>query len=124
LIDWDFAEPRRPVEDVAEVAWYFVPLRGEAGWRAAGWQAVPNLGARLGVLCAAYGRYEVAEVLDALNELQRRETQRTIMLGSTGVSPWDKFLARGDVEQFDDEHAWLSENRAALIDAANTGRDK
>jgi thiamine kinase-like enzyme len=29
LIDWDFAEPGLPLTDLAQLALYFVPLRGE-----------------------------------------------------------------------------------------------
>jgi hypothetical protein len=119
FIDWEFAEPRRRIEDVAEVAWYFVPLRGERGWREAGWRAAPDLGTRLGVLCAAYGEYAPADLLDAVSEHQQFEQRRTIELGGAGVSPWDVFLGRGDVEQMDDEQAWLDDCRTELIDAAN-----
>ena len=55
MIDWEFVEPRWPIEDVAEVAWYFVPLQGQRVWREAGFAAPPRFGRRLAVLCRATG---------------------------------------------------------------------
>jgi Phosphotransferase enzyme family len=93
LIDWEFAEPRWPVEDVAEVAWYFVPLQGPGVWREAGFTETPPFGRRLSVLCEAYGGFMVEEVVDALIQRQQLERRRTLELGGSGVSPWARFLA-------------------------------
>jgi hypothetical protein len=115
LIDWEFAEPRWPIEDVAELAWYFVPLQGPRVWREAGFTQTPQFGRRLSRLCEAYGEFTVEEVVDALLQRQRLERERTVELGGSGVSPWARFLARGDVAQFDEEHAWLRGQRDRLI---------
>jgi hypothetical protein len=115
LIDWEFAEPRFPVEDLAEVAWYFVPLQGARTWREAGFESAPDFARRLALLCDAYGAFSVAEVVNALLRRQQLERQRTLELGARGVSPWNRFLARGDVAQFDDEHAWLERHRHELV---------
>ena len=120
LIDWEFAEPRWPIEDVAEVAWYFVPLQGPRVWREAGFAAPPEFSRRLAVLCRAYGHFSVTDVVDALLERQQLERQRTIDLGGAGVPPWDAFLVRGDVEQFDQEHSWLTRVRQELIAGGDT----
>jgi Ser/Thr protein kinase RdoA (MazF antagonist) len=53
FIDWDFAEPRRPIDDLAEVAWWLVPLAPERLWQAAGFEREPDRVARLVQLCAA-----------------------------------------------------------------------
>jgi hypothetical protein len=115
LIDWEFAEPRVPVEDVAEMAWYFVPLQGARVWREAGFGAAPDFARRPTVLCDAYGTFTVDEVVDALLRRQQLERQRTLELGARGVSPWNRFLARGDMAQFDEEHAWLERHRHDLV---------
>ena len=115
LIDWEFAEPRWPIEDVAETAWYFVPLQGARVWREAGFEVAPQFGRRLAVLCEAYNDFTVEEVVDALLRRQQLERQRTIDLCADGVSPWNRFLARGDVKQFDQEHAWLELHRDDLV---------
>jgi hypothetical protein len=116
LIDWDFAEPRRPVEDLAEVAWYFVPLQGRRIWKQAGFREPPEARDRLHVLCDTYGRFSPREVVNALEKRQRLERSRTRTLGSAGHHPWATFLARGDVEQMDEESRWLAEHRNELID--------
>jgi hypothetical protein len=115
LIDWEFAEPRWPVEDVAELAWYFVPLQGPRVWRDAGFEAVPDFARRVAVVCDAYGTFTVAEVVDALVRMQQLERQRTLEFGVRGISPWNRFLARGDVAQFDEEHAWLRRHHHELV---------
>ncbi|WP_018349730.1 aminoglycoside phosphotransferase family protein [Longispora albida] len=104
FIDWDFAEPGEPIEDLAHLAWYAVPLRGPA----------PGARERLELLCSVYGAEPVA-VLDALAGLQRRERERIVRLGTEGIAPWDSFLERGDVRQIDAEAAWLAGNRESLL---------
>lgn len=114
LIDWDFAEPGRPLDDVAQMAWYLVPLRGQSHWRAAGFGRRPDLRARLTALCEAYGAAPEA-VLTTLSEIQTQEMKRTKELAQRGVEPWVTFAARGDVEKIADEHAWLATQRDYLI---------
>ena len=38
LIDWDGAQPRRPIDDLAAIAWHFVPLGPDAFLSACGFQ--------------------------------------------------------------------------------------
>ncbi len=114
LIDWDSAEPGTVLADVAELAWYAVPLRGEAGWQAAGFQTRPDLRSRLEALCNGYGRFSPAEVLDALMEVQAVARARTQTFGAAGRQPWATFLDRGDVDVYDQETAWLQEHRHHL----------
>ena len=109
VIDWDFVEPGNPIEDVAQLAWYAVPLRGEAQCRMAGFDQVPDLRARLQVLCKACS-VTPAAVLDALAERQATEMRRTADLGQRGVAPWDAFLGRGDLHEFTAEAVWLVEH--------------
>jgi hypothetical protein len=114
FIDWDFAEPAPPLWDLAQAAWYFVPLRPpELGWQAAGFPTEPDLCERLAILCSAYGA-DVVDVLDALATLQQVELDRTIELGTQGVWPWRHYLDRGDVGAIRSEAEWLAANRASL----------
>lgn len=107
LLDWDLAEPAERVTDVAQMVWYFVPLRGERGWREAGFEARPDFWHRLHVLCEEYGDFSPAEVLEALAELQQLDLERTRELGGNGVYPWSLFWDRGGMELLRDESAWL-----------------
>ena len=105
LIDWDFATPGYPVDDVAEVAWYCVPLRPAQRCAEAGVNPddVPH---RFATLCEAYGIAE-SEVIAALINLQQSEIARTQQLGSQQLEPWATFKARGDVEEMTNELNWL-----------------
>ncbi len=107
LLDWDLAEPAERIVDVAQMAWYFVPLRGERGWREAGFDVRPDFWHRLEVLCDEYGEVRPAEVLAALDELQKLDVKRTAELGGNGVYPWSLFWDRGGMDLLQDEANWL-----------------
>lgn len=115
LIDWDFAEPGYPVEDVAQLAWYTVPLRGDDHFRLAGFGSKPDTRGRLHLLCDAYGTAPSA-VLDALDALQAEEIRRTTEYGGRGIAPWAAFLAQGDAAKIGAEAAWLAAQRLRLCD--------
>lgn len=115
LLDWDFAEPAPPLWDVAQAAWYAVPLRGgDKGWQVSGFTAEPDHRHRLDVLCRAAGA-DPAAVLDALVRLQATERARTLDLGTAGVEPYAGFLGRGDLAELDAEAAWLRDRRTRLL---------
>lgn len=114
LIDWDFCEPGTCLEELAQVAWYCVPLRGADRIGGAGFTEMPNLRARLHLLCATYDTTP-ALVVAALTVLQRKEMLRTTTLAQRGLYPWTHFRARGDVEEFTAEAAWLTAHTAALV---------
>jgi len=107
LLDWDLAEPAERIVDVAQMAWYFVPLRGEIGWEEAGFEKRPDFRHRLEVLCEEYGEFSPAEVLAAVLELQSLDLKRTKQLGGGGMYPWSLFWDRGGMQLLRDEHAWL-----------------
>ncbi|GAB1511715.1 phosphotransferase [Actinophytocola sp. KF-1] len=113
FIDWDFAAPGHVVDDLAQLAWYAVPLRPVDQQRRA--QIEPGaLKSRLTALCAAYGTAPAA-VLTALDVLQSREAARIERLGPHGDEPWATFLTRGDATEMRAEQAWLRAERASLL---------
>lgn len=115
LLDWDFAEPAPPLWDLAQLAWYGIPLRGrDKGWQACGFSAAPDIAHRLRVLCDAYGA-EPEQVLAALVEAQACERDRIITLGGAGLHPYSFFLERGDLAELDGESAWLREHWDTLL---------
>lgn len=67
LIDWDGARPDLPINDLASVAWNFVPLGPDDVIRACGFTAPFDRGRRLRVLCDAYGLADRVEILSALS---------------------------------------------------------
>lgn len=114
LIDWDFAEPAPPLWDLAQAAWYGVPLfRADSGWRSCGFTTEPDRRHRLAVLCHAFGA-DPAAVLSALADLQAVELDRVQRLGRAGIAPYDAFLVRGDAAELATEQAWLATHREQL----------
>ncbi|MFJ2861923.1 phosphotransferase [Kitasatospora sp. NPDC087314] len=114
FIDWDFAAPGHALDDLAQLAWYAVPLRPLDQQHRASVTGADTLRARLHLLCAAYGAHPEA-VLDALDALQSREATRIERLGGQGDEPWATFLARGDSTEMWAEQHWTRSERAALL---------
>jgi hypothetical protein len=109
LIDWDGAQPDLPINDLAAVAWHFVPLGPDGFLRACGFDAPFSTGHRLRVLCDAYGLADRAAILPALNLVKQ--------LGPAKLRYWQPIrplvgaahmrAAAGDLE-------WLDQNMDAL----------
>lgn len=67
LIDWDKAQPNLPINDLASIAWHFVPLGPDDIIRATGFTEPFATARRLRVLCDAYGLVDRLAILPALN---------------------------------------------------------
>jgi hypothetical protein len=113
-IDWDFAAPGHALDDLAQLAWYAVPLRPIEQQRRAQISGKRTLRSRLNALCAAHGASPAA-VLDALDAVQSREAERIERLGRQGHEPGVTFLARGDVAEMVAERSWLRSQRTVLL---------
>ncbi|MFH8383380.1 phosphotransferase [Kitasatospora sp. NPDC018058] len=117
FIDWDFAAPGHALDDLAQLAWYAVPLRPAEQQRRAAITGEHTLRNRLHALCTAYGA-QPASVLDALDAVQSHEAERIERLGRQGHHPWAVFLARGDAAEMAAERSWLRSERAALLNGS------
>lgn len=116
LIDWDMAEPAPPWWDIGQAAWYCVPLiAGERHRINCGFTSTPDLGHRFAVLCEAFGLAAPGDVYDALLAVMDRERHVLQTLGAAGVAPFRDFLARGDLEQLDDDQQRLHRWRSAIL---------
>lgn len=107
IIDWDFAEPGERITDLAQMAYYFVPLRGEKGWQQAGFTERPDLHKRLHILCESYGEFKVHQILHAVLKLLEEELRRLRELGGNNIEPWASFLRRGDTDEIISDINWL-----------------
>jgi len=87
VIDWDFAEPGLPIEDVAQMAWYSVPLRQTRAHEEAEIESEEDQHRRFRLLCESYGTHP-GSVIGALLELQRKEIERIVQYGGSGLAPW------------------------------------
>ena len=84
LFDWDFAEPGDPLTDVAQLAWYAVPLTTNARLNDIGFDKLPDLRDRLRILCMANAT-SPRQVVSRLVELQAEEQRRVVEWGPQGV---------------------------------------
>ncbi|WP_217544837.1 phosphotransferase [Streptomyces sp. GbtcB6] len=115
VIDWDLAIPGEALDDLAQLAWYSVPLRLPDRQRRVGYGAGgAPLARRLRLLCEAYGA-DPANVLDALARLQYDETERIARLGPLGADPWAAFLRQDFIPDIEEERAWALARRAELL---------
>ena len=115
LVDWDLAEPGFPITDLAQLAYYFVPLRGERGWREAGFSDTPDYVRRLDVICAGYGAFSPADVISELLNLHNTEQNRITELGAQGLYPWDTWLADGWIAGIEADRLWLEGELGYLV---------
>jgi Phosphotransferase enzyme family len=95
FIDWDFAEPAQPVADLAEMAFFVIPMRDDKHSVACGFGGPVDRRTRLWTLCDAYGFDDVSAVVDQVESYWELEIARTTEFGPKGIHPWAGFLARG-----------------------------
>ena len=107
LIDWDFAEPGERLTDLAQMALYFVPLRGDAHALECGFQSTDDLPHRLDTLCSAYGRFNSFEVVREIERLQLASMREVEERAAEGRYPWTMFRDNGEIERAAEEVAWL-----------------
>jgi Ser/Thr protein kinase RdoA (MazF antagonist) len=102
FIDFDGAQPGAPVTDLASAAWAFVPLAPPGQLRQAGFDPVPDIGARLRLFVDSYGLADRQSILPALTaaRLDAAEAIRAWGLGPAGAADKLEFTA-GDLRWLD-----------------------
>jgi hypothetical protein len=114
VIDWDMAEPGRPLMDVAFLALHLVPLRSNELPRPSGFDGEPPRSRRLALLCESYGDVDPKDVIDAVFAHHARDRERTVTWGTEGREPWATFLRHGDLDLIDADTVWLARNAELL----------
>lgn len=107
LIDWDFAEPGEAITDLAQMALYFVPLRGEQYWRECGFPERPDFAHRIAVICDTYGDFTPDAVVREIERLQQVSMDEIATRAAEGRYPWTMFRDNGEIERTNAEVAWL-----------------
>lgn len=107
LVDWDLAEPGLPLTDLAQLAYYAVPLRAGDHWRHAGFASQPDIVHRLQVIAATYGDVDPDHILVELRSLLDGESTRISQLGEHGVYPWTTWYESGEHYVFQADKRWL-----------------
>lgn len=115
VIDWDFAQPGAAITDLSYLAWYAVPLAADWRTKEYGFTGAVDRAERLRVLCAAYGGYSPAAVVDGAIQWIDTERTQTAELAARGLAPWTNFAADGNLEAFAAEVAWIRANRPRLL---------
>lgn len=113
VIDWDFAQPGKAIDDVAYLAWYLVPLQPDDRVKEYGMATPLDRRARLEALCEGYGAFTPDEVIEGAIAVIETERDHTKELASRGLHPWTKFAADGNLEAFTREADWIREQLRA-----------
>ncbi len=117
FIDWELSGPAQPLYDLAWAAINFVPLRPDEFCRKVRFPAPPDRGARLRMFCDAYGLEDRLELLDKVEAFEREGLHEIVELGGAGVSPFHRFLARGEDRFLRWDLEWFLANRSELAAA-------
>lgn len=107
LIDWDFAEPGLAITDLAQLALYFVPLRGDDHWRECGFPQQPDFRHRIQVICDTYGSFVPDDVAIEIIRLQESAMAEIAERAAEGRYPWTMFRENGEIERTRLEVEWL-----------------
>ncbi|SDT25506.1 aminoglycoside phosphotransferase family protein [Microlunatus soli] len=108
VIDWDFARPGSPIDDLAYLAWQLVPLQPTGRCEQYGLDPEIDLRSRLRTLCEAYdGDYSPGAVVSAAIDVIQREGDETAELAAQRLHPWKLFADDGAVQAFAAEAQWL-----------------
>jgi Phosphotransferase enzyme family len=114
LIDWDFAGPAEPLDDVVSAASHWAPLRTDAETWGLSLERVPE---RVRVLCDAYGlsREERARFVDKAVAVRRGGYELHKRLGGEERRPgWREMWDSGSAERFRNNMRLLDELRPDL----------
>lgn len=112
LIDWDSAQPRRPIDDLAAIAWHFVPLGPDTFLSAFGFQPPFSTARRLRVLCDAYGLVDRSMLLPVLSTVRQ--------LGVEKLRYWQPLrpgIGAQHLRAAADDLSWLEDATAELRSA-------
>jgi Phosphotransferase enzyme family len=108
FIDWDAAEPARPLTDLAAAAWGFVPLAPPGQLAEAGFDPGLDLSARLQLFARAYGLAEPQALVPELAAAKLAQARR--------ISYWglDAAGSAGALEFLAGELRWIHAISPAL----------
>jgi len=116
LVDFDFAQPGDPLDDVAYALEYTAPFRDdEQAMRWQGFDAPPDRPRRIEVFAEAYGLSTVDGLVDAV--IRRQETTGVRLRASAdlGLEPQRTWVAQGFCDELAARVRWSRDNRAGLL---------
>ena len=124
FLDWDLASPAPPAWDLAQAAWQFVPLCGDAGCARNGWSSPPHRTGRLRVLCDGYGlSYNDRTGFSRLVARRMEATASGIeFLAAQGAPAHERLVREGVPTHVRDDRTWVERNAGGLDAALLGGR--
>lgn len=112
LVDFDFAGPGDPIEDVAYALEYVAPFRDDAhAMRWQGFTAPPDRARRVRVFADAYGLDTSDGLVDAVIGRQQLTGRRVSALAARGLEPQRTWIATGWLDKLAAEIEWSRNNR-------------
>lgn len=115
IIDWDYAAPGDPVEDITYALWWSVPFCPDEEclkWRR--FDAPPDRVARIETFAAAYGLSSTDGIVDAVIRRQHQFRALCERLGAQGIQPAADELTNGYLDVVDGWTRWSEEHRHLL----------
>lgn len=112
LLDWEYANPARPVQDVAWALEFTAPFRDdETAVTVMRHPEPPNRRERMETLAEAYGLTSTEGLVDEVIALQRIARQTLLQLAAAGHERQQTALANGELEEHDRLIAWSEAHR-------------
>ena len=118
ILDWDYAAPGPPHDDVAYALEYVAPFRSDAEcleWLA--YPSPPDRRRRLEVFAEAYGlpAHSLDGLVDAVVRRQRDGIAAVKDLAARGREPQATWVAEGYLRQLADRVRWTEEHRDLFV---------
>jgi hypothetical protein len=109
LIDWDFAQPGRRIDDIASAVKHFTPLIASARRAADRWPAPGDEGRRARLFCDEYGLgpAERAQLLDTVLRNNHSGYESHRLWGQAGVPGFKEMWEAGDSQRILADREWL-----------------
>jgi hypothetical protein len=115
IIDWDFAAPGDPLDDVAYALEFVIPFRDDD--TALRWHAFdrpPDRRRRIELFAAAYGLSTTNGLVDRVIQRQRLAIAHVHHLAARGYEPQKRWLTDGTLNISEAQVLWSEENRHLL----------
>jgi hypothetical protein len=97
VIDWDLAGPGTAVDELAFVAWQWVPLHGPFVTSLLGWSPPPNRLHRLRLLLDAYGLEDRSGFIDAVARRIRYNRDLMTRKAAEGDQAYQSLIEQGHI---------------------------
>jgi phosphotransferase family enzyme len=112
ILDWDFAGPGRPIDDVAYALEYCAPFRDDdSAMRWLGYSRPPDRRRRIEVFFDGYGGDVPPDIVDQVASRQLLDISRVAQLAVRGVEPQATWVATGLMDELHRRARWTVEHR-------------